>query len=177
MSGAARTTEKIKDTMPLPKFDPLVDRLEIAFGSALAAVMREAKAGRLTTPNEQREAVERFRRDLSDAAIDLLPEGERALFVLEGERQLRQVWPKLLRLSRVAPRRTSLPEFINHARRQIASVTRHTARTHGPQARNGHPRARERSDGTSRRRQRASPDQEGEKPGRGRRRARRRWSA
>ena len=172
------TAEKIKDMMSPPKCDALVERLEIAYGDALARVTREARAGRLTTAAEQRRAVERFRRDLTDSAIDLLPSDERAAFVLDAERQLRKVWPNLLPLSRLAPRRTPMQEFVDRARRQIASAARHATRTHAPEASpDGHARARERTSGPSRRRERASPDaKESEKPaGRRRGRGRRRW--
>ncbi len=174
MSTTTRT-EKIKDMVP-----PLVDQLEIAYGDALARVTREARAGRLSSEAEQRAVVARFRRDATDAAIDLLPSDERAAFVLEAERQLRKVWPKLRKLSKVAPRRTPMQEFVDRARRQIASAARHATRTHAPEAStDGHARARERTSGPSRRRERASPDgKEGEKPA-GRRRGRgcRRWAS
>lgn len=131
---------------------PSTEALMADFQAELSRLTREAKAGRLSTRDERIRNRDYSRRAAAQSALEHLPDSQRADYCLAFDRQIRQAWPQLVRLSRDQPRRSSVGELLERAARPVRHTLRRIPRVSlGTHAARPRVRPRERREVRSRR--------------------------
>jgi hypothetical protein len=139
------------------------DALATAFQAELSRLTLEARNGRLSTRDEQRRNRDLSRRAAALTALEHLPDERRADYCVAFDRQIRAAWPRLVRLSRSRPRRSSVAELFDRVARPVRHSFRRIPRVNlGVHAARPRVRARERREVRSRRRGSSSRDDGGD---------------